>query len=417
LSDLKNLIKIPDFRRLWLAQAISFFGDSLTLFGLLFLVQRLTGNAASVAGILIAMSLPMLVVGLGAGVWVDRLNRKQVMIWSDILRALLVPLFLIVRSVDQVWMLYIVAFLVASVSSFFSPARMALIPKVVGMDKLMAANSISESSRVLFGVLGTAAAGILVGLFDGFVVVFTVDALTFVFSAVLVGRLTISGATEAPGDTVQAQSALTEFRAGMRVIRRSRLLLGMLVGASITFLGLGAVNALLVPFVVGELALKETWFGLFEASQSTSMILAGALTAVAAAKLKPTTIVPIGLAVVGVVVGMFAGVTSVWHLGALLFILGWFVTPLQASVSTILQTETPPEMLGRTGSALNAAFTASNVAAMAIAGGAAAIVGVRTVFLAAGVIIVLSALVTGVVFRGASSSTSMAAAEPHPELT
>ena len=67
MSNLKELLQIPDFRRLWTAQAISFFGDSLTIFGLLFLTQRLTGNAASVAGVLIAMSLPMLVVGLGAG--------------------------------------------------------------------------------------------------------------------------------------------------------------------------------------------------------------------------------------------------------------------------------------------------------------------------------------------------------------
>jgi len=412
LNDLKDLLRIPDFRRLWMAQAISYFGDSLTLFGLLFLVQRLTGNAASVAGILIAMSLPMLVVGLGAGVWVDRLNRKRVMIWSDILRALLVPIFLIVQSADQVWMIYIVAFLIASVSSFFAPARTALVPKVVGMDKLMAANSISESSRVLFGVLGTATAGILVGLFDGFSVVFTIDALTFVASALLVARLSVSGRAEATGEVVDKPSARREFAAGMRVIRRSRLLMGMLVGASITMFGLGAVNAVLVPFVVGELALKETWFGLLEASQATSMILAGALAAVLATRLKPTTVIPIGLGVVGVVAGLFAGLTSVWQLGALLFVMGWFVTPLQASFATIIQTETPPEMLGRTGAALNAALTGSNVAAMAIAGAFAAVIGVRSVFVAAGVIVVISAVVTALMFRAAPSTS----VQPEPQL-
>lgn len=414
MNDLKELLRIPDFRRLWSAQAISYFGDSLTLFGLLFLVQRLTGNAANVAGILIAMSLPMLVVGLGAGVWVDRLNRVRVMIWSDIVRALLVPLFLFVRSADQVWMIYIVAFLIASVSSFFAPARTALIPKVVGMDKLMAANSIGESSRVLFGVLGTATAGILVGLFDGFTVVFTVDALTFVISAILVGRLSVSGQSEPTVQVAEKVSALSEFTAGLRVIRRSPLLVGMLVGVGITMFGLGAVNAVLVPFVVGELELKETWFGLLEASQSTSMILAGAVTAVMAARLKPTTVIPIGLGAIGVVVGLFAGLTSIWQLGILMFVLGWFVAPLQASFATVVQTETPPEMLGRTGAALNAAATASNVAAMAIAGAFAAVVGVRSVFVAAGVIVVIAALVTVVMFRGAPSGAVLP--EPQPEM-
>ncbi len=416
MSDLRQLLQIPDFRKLWLAQAISYFGDSLTIFGLLFLVQRLTGSAASVAGILISMSLPMLVVGLGAGVWVDRLNRKHIMIWSDVIRALLVPVFLFVRSADQVWILYVVAFLVASVGSVFAPARGALVPKIVGMDRLMAANSISESSRVLFAVLGTAAAGLLVGLFDGFDVAFTVDALTFVASAALVGRMGVSGSVDKANGSVARPSVLSEFAAGMRVIRGSRLLKGMLVGAGITMFGLGAVNALLVPFVIGELGLKETWFGLLEASQSTSMILAGALAAVLATRLKPTTIIPIALAVTGIVVGLFAGITSVWELGGLLFIIGWFVTPMQASFSTIIQTETPPEMLGRTGSALNAALTGSNVASMAIAGGVAAIIGVRSVFLVGGVVILISAAVITLMFRGGEVADLPLEVEAQPEV-
>lgn len=417
MSNLKELLQIPDFRRLWTAQAISFFGDSLTIFGLLFLTQRLTGNAASVAGVLIAMSLPMLVVGLGAGVWVDRLDRKRVMIWSDVIRAMLVPVFLLVRSADQVWIIYVVAFLVASVSSFFSPARGALLPRIVGMDKLMAANSITESSRVLFGVLGTAAAGLLVGLFDGFEVAFTVDAFTFVASAAMVARIRTSGAIEAVDQSPDKTSALSEFMAGMRVIGGSRLLTGMLVAAGITMFGLGAVNALLVPFVIGELELKETWFGLLEASQASSMILAGALAAVLAAKLKPTTVIPVALAAAGIVVGLFAGVSNVWQLGALLFVVGWFVTPLQASFATIIQTETPPELLGRTGSALNAAATASNVAAMAIAGGVAAVVGVRSVFVIGGVVVFISALVAFLMFRGTRAATPAPTRNPQPELT
>lgn len=415
MSNLKELLRIPDFRRLWTAQAISFFGDSLTIFGLLFLTQRLTGSAASVAGVLIAMSLPMLVVGLGAGVWVDRLDRKRVMIWSDVIRALLVPVFLVVRTADQVWILYVVAFLVASVSSFFSPARGALLPRVVGMDKLMAANSLSESSRVLFTVLGTGAAGLLVGLFDGFEVAFTLDALTFVASAAMVARIRTSGAIEPVDPSAPKTTALSEFLAGMRVIGGSRQLTGMLVAAGITMFGLGAVNALMVPFVIGELELKETWFGLLEASQASSMILAGTLAAVLATKLRPTTVIPIALGAAGIVVGLFAGVSNVWQLGGLLFVVGWFVAPLQASFATIIQTETPPELLGRTSSALNAALTASNVAAMAIAGGVAALVGVRSVFVISGVVVFISAVVAALMFRGTRASTPTL--DPQLELT
>lgn len=399
MSEIRQLLGIPDFRRLWIAQVVSNFGDSLAIFSLLFLVQRLTGDAASVAGVMIAMALPMLLVGLGAGVWVDRLDRKKVMIWSDVVRALLAPLFLFVRSPDQVWILYVIAFLLASVGTFFMPAKGAIVPQVVGMDRLLAANSLGESSRVLFGVLGTAAAGFIVGVFDGFAVAFSVDALTFVVSALLVARLTTSGAVPAATDA-EAPSVRRELVAGLRVLRGSRLLLGMLVAAAITMLGVGAVNALLVPFVVGDLALKETWFGLLEAAQSSSMVIAGTLTAVIAARLKPTTLIPVSLGAIGVAITLFSGVTQVWELAALLFLVGWFVTPMQASFATIIQTETPPALLGRTGAALNAALTGSSVLSMAIAGGLAALVGVRSVFFAGGVLVVFSALVAVVMFRG-----------------
>ncbi len=406
MSDIRSLLGIPDFRRLWIAQVVSNFGDSLAIFSLLFLVQRLTGNPASVAGVMIAMALPMLVVGLGAGVWVDRLDRKKVMIWSDVVRALLVPAFLLVRSADRVWLLYVVAFLVASVGTFFMPAKGAILPKIVGMDRLLAANSVGESSRVLFGVLGTAAAGLLVGFFDGFDVAFTADAVTFVVSALLVARMSVSGAVE-PSAPEQVPSVRRELVDGMRVLGGSRLLMGVLLAAGITMLGVGAVNALLVPFVLGELGLKETWFGLLEAAQSSSMVIAGALTAVIAARLRPDRLIPMSLAVIGVAIGLFAGVGQVWQLGALLFLVGWFVIPMQASFATIIQTETPPELLGRTGAALNAALTGSSVLSMAVAGGVAALVGTRMVFLAGGVIVVVAAAVALVMFRGATLAPTL----------
>jgi MFS family permease len=95
-----------------------------------------------------------------------------------------------------------------------------------------------------------------------------------------------------------------------------------------------------------------------------------------------------------------------------MFVMGWFVAPLQASFATVVQTETPPDMLGRTGAALNAAATGSNVAAMAIAGALAAVVGVRSVFATAGVIVVIAAIVTVVMFRGASSPLTQPELQP-----
>jgi MFS family permease len=94
-----------------------------------------------------------------------------------------------------------------------------------------------------------------------------------------------------------------------------------------------------------------------------------------------------------------AAATSVWHLMALLFLVGWFVAPAQAGISTIFQTEAPPELLGRAAASLSTAVTAASVTSMALAGAAAAVIGVRGVFVVGGALTALAALLAAFLFR------------------
>jgi hypothetical protein len=126
--SLRRLLGFPAFRRLWLAQCISDFGDSMTMLGLLLLINALTGSAAAVATLLIVMAGPQIVVGLVAGVYVDRLNRKAVMIGSDLIRGVVVLGFIAVQRADQLWLIFGLAALQAAVGTFFTPARSALLP-------------------------------------------------------------------------------------------------------------------------------------------------------------------------------------------------------------------------------------------------------------------------------------------------
>lgn len=403
----RELLANADFRRLWIAQLISFFGDSLTTMGLLFLVQRTHGDAASVAGILIANTLPFLVVGLLAGVWVDRWNRKKVMVWTDVIRAglvLLVP----VLGADQLWPLYALIFVHASVGTFFAPARMAMIPRVVPAEGLAQANGLGESTRPIAMVAGTATAGLLVGLFDGFVAVFVIDALTFVASAVLVLRLTTSGASDHEPSTGGAKAVLSELLAGFATIRSSRFLVGIVLGGAVAMFGLGAVNAVMVPFVVGELGLAETWFGVIEAAQTVGMVAAGMSVGWLAGRVGLPRMVVGGLGAVGALVALIALVDGLAGMAAVLFAMGLAVAPLMAAISTLLQTETPPEKLGRVASSLNAVVTGAGVGSMAVAASLAAVIGIRGVFLAAGALAVVAALTTAALFAGSTQVESAA---------
>lgn len=381
---MRELFGIRDFRLLWWGQATSSLGDAVTNLALLITTQRLTGSVSAVAFTAIAIALPQLLIGLPAGALVDRWDRRTVMILSDLIRGVLVLGFIFVDSPDRTWLLWVVAFLQAAVGTFFNPARGALLPDIVGRDRLMPANSLSESTRIVFGVIGTGVAGVYAGTAESLALLFVVDSATFIVSALLETRIGTRGRPERR----EPKALFTELADGLRTITSTRPLVGVLVGAGVAMLGLGAVNVLLVPFVVGDLGVSETWFGALEAAQVSSMVLAGGLLATLAGRVRPGLILAGGLAGAGAVVASVSLVTAPWQLVVALFLVGWFVTPIQASAHTILQREVDPALLGRAGAGFSTVATTANVASMALAGTAATILGVRGVFLSAGVLTV-----------------------------
>lgn len=396
---MRELFRIRDFRLLWTGQAISNFGDALTNLALLLTAQRLTGSTAAVATTAIAAALPTLAFGLFAGAYVDRWNRKRVMIVSDLFRSSFVLLFLLVTTADMMWLLYVVAFVQASLGTFFGPAKSAYLPRIVGSENLLAANSISQMTQIVLGLAGTAAAGLIAATADSLAPAFLIDAGSFFLSLLMIALIR-TDADPRPAQAPQRPKILTEVKIGLSTIVGSPILKGVLVGAGVLMFGLGATNVLLVPFIVEVLAVPETWFAAIEASQVVSMVAASALVAVLARRVKPTSIITLGLAGIGVAVMTMSLAQVPWHLMLILFLVGWAISPLQASVSTLVQSEVPDEMRGRTGSALSTVITGANVASMGLAGGLAAWLGVRSVFVVSGAFALAASALTLVLFRG-----------------
>ncbi len=176
-----------DFRLLWLGQVVSLLGDWFNSIALLTLVHQLTGSGLMVGGVFIARMLPSFLLGPAAGVVADRLDRKTVMITTDILRAGIVLLFLLVRSGEDIWLLYAVLFLSMSVAAFFDPARSAAIPNVVSRNQLLIANALGGATWCIMLALGASLGGITIAL-AGFKTVFILDSATFLVSAWFIRR-------------------------------------------------------------------------------------------------------------------------------------------------------------------------------------------------------------------------------------
>lgn len=412
MKNLKDLLRIPDFRRLWFGQIISDFGDGLTLLGLLILTQRLTGSTMALAGVAIASTLPMIIFGIPAGALVDRLDRRKVMIVADLARAGVVATFVLVQSPDLMWLLYLLAFVQASIGTLFNPAKAALLPIVVPERHLLAANTISQMSRVIANLAGTAVLGVIAAFSEYLTIAFVLDAVTFTASAFWIHRISIRDAKAAAHG--ESPSFVKDLAVGISTLVRSRTLLGVLLAGAIAMLGLGAVNVLMVPLVVDVLSATEVWFGMLNAAQVAGMVLAGSVVAILAERFAPTRLISGGMVGAGLGVAAIAIAQAPWQLAIILFSVGIVVAPVQAGVATLAQILVPDELRGRVNSALNTVISLAMVVSQAFAGVLAAAVGVRAVFVIGGALTLLAGVVSSLLFAGQPTAMPRVAPEPEP---
>jgi MFS family permease len=231
------------FRRLWYGQVVSQLGDWFDSIALFALLLRLTGSGQAVGMLMVAQFLPSAIVGLFAGVVVDRLPRKLVMILSNLGSAALVLLFLLVRDASQVWIIYIVAILKMSLVAFFDPARTAITPNVTTRDELIAANAISGATWSAMLAIGAALGGIVAGTL-GTDAAFIIDSASFVLAALFIWAVPVH---ETHLSERTATSRIQEFREGLAFVFHHRDIALYTLTKSLWSLG-GGVLLLLTLF-------------------------------------------------------------------------------------------------------------------------------------------------------------------------
>lgn len=191
-----------NFRRLWAGQVISELGTWFSFIAELGLVRMLSGSPLATTALLVARLLPFLLVAPIAGVFADRRSRKQIMIATDLMRAVLAVAFVFAGLIGSVWMVIACSALMASLSMFFEAAKNASIPNLVTSHQLLTANVLMFSTRFLQYTLGSALGGLTAAQF-GYNAAFIVNAVSFVGSALFI--LPIPG-----GATRQARDAMPE---------------------------------------------------------------------------------------------------------------------------------------------------------------------------------------------------------------
>ena len=178
----------PNFRRLWMGQTISELGTWFSFIAELGLVRLISGSTWATTALLVARLLPFLLVAPIAGVFVDRYSRKQILIATDLLRALVALLYVAAGALRSAELVVIGSALMASLSMFFEGAKNAAIPNLTSGRELLTANVLMFSLRFLQFTLGSALGGVTAAQF-GYNVAFVVNSLSFVASAIYIAAI------------------------------------------------------------------------------------------------------------------------------------------------------------------------------------------------------------------------------------
>lgn len=257
-----SLWRHPDFLKLWAGQSVSLFGSLLTQFALPLLAALLLGAGAGQMALLAAAEVaPGLLLGFFAGVWVDRLRRRPLLIAADIGRALAlasIPIAAVLGAL-RVEQLYLVALLVSVCSIFFDVAYPSYLPSLLRREDLVEGNSKLVASAAVAEVSGWSVAGVLVQL-AGAPLAILVDAITFVASAVSIASIRAQETRPAVTDDAR-QSMARDVAQGLRFVAADPVRRALsAVGAFDTLFG-NALGALITLYLVRDLHLAPVVMG------------------------------------------------------------------------------------------------------------------------------------------------------------
>ncbi len=342
----RSLIRNSNFALLWAGHLISHAGDAVYAIALPWLMLELTGSKTQTALVSMSAYLPALIFGLLAGSIVDLYNRKWIMIWSDIIRSVLVivvPISLIYGFVSPL-LIGVITFSLSAFSTFFYPARDSLIPHIVTQEELPAANSAISVSGQMSHLLGPLFAGVGISIL-GLTHLFTADAVSFLFSVLMISLV------KAPSQKPHPHHQLSQWegiKKGLSFVHEQRGLRRLLL---LTFVNnifiMGPAIIGLPVFVKEVLRADFTVLAQLEAAMAGGMIAGSFIFWKAIKKWNPVKILLFGIVLDGITYSFLYLVENSLAGILVLFIHGIGIPLITVSRTTIIQRSVPDHFRGR----------------------------------------------------------------------
>lgn len=354
---------------LFAGHTISVAGDLVLYIALPFWVYQLTGSAMATGFMFAALTLPQLFFSPLAGVFTDRVNRKYLMVFADLLRAALMLGYFTVNTADQVWIIYLLAFAESTVSQFFRPAVMAVVPMLTdGEEELKRANALLGASWALGQLAGPALGGILVttagphgaALFD---------AITYLVSAALLVFMRVPARAHVAAKFETLNQALyqigNELREGIRVVLARPALRVVFAALGILMLSQGIINVLLIVLVQEIWHVGATEFGWFVAAEGFGGLIGTALVGALATRLSAKRMIVGGGVISGLILLIIVNQPSIYVAMVLMILAMIAIVAFDIGLTTLIQLGSDDSNRGRVSGLMQTMMAASQLVAIA----------------------------------------------------
>jgi MFS family permease len=375
VSTNDSLLRNARFLRLWIGQGTSFVGDAVSMVALVVLVVQITGSASAVGGALVARLLPTIASPL-AGVLADRVDRRVVLVASDLARAVLVLGLVFARDLATI---YVLVFLMGLARTVFNPTVRAAFPSVVGGGDLTRANAIIGGTFGVSETAGPALGGLLVAT-AGVDAAFVLDAATYLVSAALLSLTPLALPQSNDEDTAFRE----DLKAGFAYLASARVPLAVVVGAFLTVLTINITIPAEIFLAKETFEMGNAGYGLLVGLYGGGMVLGSALIATLGNRIRLLPFYFFGILTSALaLVGAGLSPTFVFALGALM-VAGVANGIDNVTTDTILQKRVSDAFLGRVFSVRFLGFSAGEVLAYPLGGAIMDASGVRFTYILAG---------------------------------
>ena len=387
-----SLLRNARFLRLWIGQGTSFVGDAVSMVALVVLVVEITGSASAVGGALVARLLPTIASPL-AGVIADRVDRRVVLVASDLARAVLVLGLVFARDLATI---YVLVFLMGLARTVFNPTVRAAFPSVVGGGDLTRANALISGTFSTSIMVGPALGGLLVASI-GVDAAFLADAVTYLISAILLSTVPLPHPRR---ESAEEAGFVRELRSGFGYLVGTRVPLAIVVGAFLTILTINATVPAEVFLAKETFGAGDVGYGLLVSLSGGGMVLGSAMMAVLGNRINLVLLYFLSIFVgASALVGTGLAPAFILALGALT-VEGAATGIDNVATDTILQKRVPEAFLGRVFSIRFLGYSAGEALAYPLGGLLVDTVGPRSTYILAGIataaagLLVLLAMIT-----------------------